>query len=234
MKTRANEFDELVGKLQMEKALELSVGDSVLELGCGFGQYTAMLGKKFKRIVGVDLSGKNIKYAKKNIKSSKYQFFMANAEEFNVNRKFDTILMLSLLEHVNNPISLLKNSKKLLSKKGRIIIEVPNAYSFNRQLAKYMGLINDEHFLPKEQISFFGHKRVYDIDLLKKHIKSAGLSVVKWGGLVFKPFTNDQMQLIINKKSVRWKNKFMSGLSKIGERFPAECTMLYTAVTHLK
>ena len=55
---RANEFDQWVGKLQTEKAIELGVGESILDIGCGVGQFTPLFLYRFKRVVGLDPSKK--------------------------------------------------------------------------------------------------------------------------------------------------------------------------------
>lgn len=136
-----------------------------------------------------------------------------------------------LLEHVDNPVQVLKNARTLLNNNGRIIIQVPNANSFNRQLAKIMGIIEDLHYLPEEQVERYGHKRVYDMNMLVEDIKASGLKIFKKGGLVFKPFTNEQMQLIISGKNKEWKEKFMWALLKLGKRFPLECAVIYTVAT---
>jgi 2-polyprenyl-3-methyl-5-hydroxy-6-metoxy-1,4-benzoquinol methylase len=226
METRANEFDERVGRLQMLEAIELSVGKSVLELGCGSGQFTPMLYERFDRVVGLDASEENIALARKTTLDNRHSFFVAKAEDFQIDEKFDTILMTMLLEHVDSPVAVLKNAKSLLKSDGRIIIQVPNANSFNRQLAKYMGLIQDLHELPKEQIEKYGHKRVYDIKMLIKDIEGAGLVPIHRTGIVLKPFTNAQMQLICNGHEEKWRCRFVDALAKIGERFPLECAII--------
>lgn len=227
METRANEFDSLVGEIQYRKAIELSVGENILELGCGIGRFTSMLSGRFKKVVAIDCSEENIAIARRGIPKENVCFFVSKAENFQIDKKFDTILLIMLLEHVNNPIQILENARSLLNSNGRIIIEVPNANSFNRQLAKIMGIIQDLHYLPEEQIQKYGHKRVYDMNLLMKDIKTSGLKIIKTGGLVFKPFTNQQMQLIIREESKHWKEKFMRALLRMGERFPSECAVIY-------
>lgn len=227
METRANEFDVRVGKIQMLKAIELSVGESVLEVGCGIGQFTPMLYDGFKRVVGIDLDPENIEIAKKTFCSPNHSFLVANAEKFSIDEKFDTILVAMILEHVDDPVAVLRNARDLLKDNGRIIIQTPNANSFNRQLAKYMGLIEDLHEVPEEQVVKYGHRRVYDLELLVKDIKLAGLKIIQQGGLVFKPFTNQQMQTIIDGKDEDWKERFLSALAKLGEWFPKECTIIY-------
>ena len=186
--TRDNEFDARVGILQMEKALELSVGDRLLEIGCGEGRYTQMFFEKFDLVVGLDLDKKNVEKAREQLGEGVY--VTADAQDFDLGEKFDTILVANILEHVDRPIDVLKCAKKHLTDKGRIIIIVPNAWSFNRQIGKEMGLIKELNKVPEEQVKRFGHKRVYDPFTLSADIGEAGLEIIESGGIVFKPFAN--------------------------------------------
>lgn len=54
--TRANDFDRLVGKIQTEYAIKYGVGNSLLDIGCGVGEYTPLFLSRFKRVVGLDPS----------------------------------------------------------------------------------------------------------------------------------------------------------------------------------
>ncbi len=51
----------------------------------------------------------------------------ANFEEMDSSQKYDIITIFHILEHVPDPIPLLKKIKSYLAKDGRIIIEIPNS-----------------------------------------------------------------------------------------------------------
>ena len=51
-------------------------------------------------------------------------------------KKFDSINLFDVLEHVTNPIQLLKNCHKLLRSNGIIIIEVPNDYKLLQKIVQ--------------------------------------------------------------------------------------------------
>ena len=76
------------------------------------------------------------------------------------NIKFNTILALHILEHLEDPINFLKTMKSLLADKGKIIIVVPNAESLHRHLGVKMGIIETIYDLGEEDIRV-GHKRIY-------------------------------------------------------------------------
>lgn len=122
--TRANDFDRLVGKIQTEYAIKYGVGNSLLDIGCGVGEYTPLFLSRFKRVVGLDPSKEYLKEAKQNTQGISY--LLGYGETFTTNERFDTISMNNILEHVDDPIALLQNCKKHLKYGGRIIVQVPN------------------------------------------------------------------------------------------------------------
>ena len=57
-----------------------------------------------------------------------------------------------------------------------------------------MGLIKNVHQLSKRDIKLFGHRKVYDLDLLSRDVTRAGLQIRKKGGIFLKPFPNADME----------------------------------------
>ena len=117
-RVRANNFDRLVGQIQTEKVMELGVGDSILDIGCGVGQYTPQFLYRFKRVVGLDPSKDYLKEARSV--GWRIEYIEGWGETFKLDEEFDTISMNNLLEHVDDPVALLINCKKHLAPKGRI------------------------------------------------------------------------------------------------------------------
>lgn len=226
---RVNDFDQWVGRLQTLKAIELGVGKSILDIGCGVGQFTPMFLGKFKRVVGLDPSEEYLKVARKKAKKADYniEYLVGFGETFKLNEKFDTITMNMLLEHVDNPIALLKNCKKHLAKRGRILVQVPNASSVTRRLGILMGIIDNTNHISNKERDYYGHKRVYTLDTLEKDCKKAGLKAVKKGGILFKPLPNEMLLKICREQGKEWTEKFMNALIKFGEDRPEDCANLY-------
>lgn len=65
--------------------------------------------------------------------------------------QFDLVMALHLLEHINDPVNYLENLKSLLSKKGKLLIEVPNLNSFLCEISPEYG----EFFYLYEHVSYF-------------------------------------------------------------------------------
>ena len=95
----------------------------ILDIGCGGGLLSEPLCKLGADVVGIDASEKNIKIAKIHAKKSglKINYYCASPENFNSKIKFDVILNLEIVEHVNNVNLFLKESSKFLRKDGLML-----------------------------------------------------------------------------------------------------------------
>lgn len=93
----------------------------VLELGAGYG------GSTCRHI----LTGQDLKYYATDITASEGIDYVADFEcdeiltYFPINAKFNSILILNVLEHTFNPIKILDNATKLLDRNGALIIIAP-------------------------------------------------------------------------------------------------------------
>ncbi|MCX7919875.1 MAG: glycosyltransferase [bacterium] len=109
--------------------IEKYLGQRILELGAGLGNYTRlMLGKE--RVVASDISSTFLVELKRRIvendrvKIIQYNVIDSPSEELKKER-FDTILCLNVLEHIQDDITALKNIAELMDDNSRLIIQVP-------------------------------------------------------------------------------------------------------------
>lgn len=212
-------FNSVLIKLRYKEFRRFFRGDSCLEFGCADGEGTKLLLKHFKRIVCVDGSKKLIERASKEIKIKKVTFIHSFFENVEINRKFDVILLTHVLEHVDDPLAVLRSAKRFLKKESIMIVDVPNALSIHRQVGVLMGMIQTEYSLHHGDLSI-GHQRIYDTNLLKNDIMKAGLRVVHEGGLFIKPFSNAQMEKLLTKKGI-------DAFNEVGKRYPAIAGEIY-------
>lgn len=91
----------------------------ILDVGCGNGALTTDLAKHCKRVVGIDISSKNIKQAKK---IPGPEFICGDATNYSFNRAFDAIVLSNVLEHIKDRVSFLK---KLALHTDKFLIRVP-------------------------------------------------------------------------------------------------------------
>jgi 2-polyprenyl-3-methyl-5-hydroxy-6-metoxy-1,4-benzoquinol methylase len=168
------------------------VGTSAIELGCGQGHFTKFLPNNFDFVVGVDGSKQMCNDTVQNC-TDDVQVVHSMFEDLDLGGdEFDSVFLLHVLEHVDDPVDFLKMASGLRTRKGKIFIVVPNAYSFHRLLGVGTDVIKDVHDLT-ERDEFVGHQRVYDKWLLRKHVEDAGLHMEASGGIFFKPLPGAMM-----------------------------------------
>lgn len=75
--------------------------NSILDLGCGTGNFLKKLEKRFNRTVGIDISKDMIEIAKQNCPTTK--FLVASVTDFNLEEEFDLITCnFDMINHLNS------------------------------------------------------------------------------------------------------------------------------------
>lgn len=200
----------------IEKLKEDLGPGQTLEVGCADGYLAKNLIKYTTHITGIDGSKKLIERAKKRkIKNS--TFICSLFEEYNPEVKFDYIILCDVLEHVLNPLSLLKFSKNWLRRGGKILIISPNANSIHRKVGVLAGMLSDIHDLNISDLRV-GHRRVYDSKILRKDIKKTGLRIIKEDGFFLKPLSDSQLDKL--------PDEVINAFYLIGEKIPKDLLAL--------
>lgn len=96
----------------------------VLDVGCGTGFFAFNAAKKGANVLGIDYSQKAIEEAKIRYQHKNLEFKVADVKK--INEKFDVIVSNGTLEHLDDPLKILKLFKLHLKPKGKIIITSPN------------------------------------------------------------------------------------------------------------
>ena len=88
---------------------------NILDIGCGGGLISEPMTRLGGKITGIDASEKNIKIAKLHAQKSglEIKYIKASPEELGIEKKFDIILNLEIVEHVDNLNLYIKSCKKL-------------------------------------------------------------------------------------------------------------------------
>ena len=166
-------------------------GGRVLELGCSDGFMTSELASMATHLDVVDGSKAFLAKAReRDIKNVQFHFGLF--ENYDSDFRYDHIVASYILEHVGNPIQILKNCARLLAPGGKVYVVVPNARALSRQLAQHMGLLSGLKELTENDRNH-GHRRVYDRAALNVDIEAAGLSQIQQGGLMLKILADFQM-----------------------------------------
>jgi 2-polyprenyl-3-methyl-5-hydroxy-6-metoxy-1,4-benzoquinol methylase len=129
------------------------------------------------------------------------------------NLLFDIIEMGFVLEHVENPLYIMKQYRQLLKANGSIFIAVPNAKSLHRLIGHKAGLLEDLHQLSEHDLQL-GHKRYFDLESIKELVLKAGLKIASIEGVFLKPITTDQI------KKLNFSREIMGALYQIGQVYP--------------
>ncbi|MFH1956139.1 MAG: class I SAM-dependent methyltransferase [Patescibacteria group bacterium] len=98
-------------------------GKKVLEIGCGTGRFAYEMVKRGADVVAIDYSQEGIKIAKDLYKHKNLVFQCKDLK--NTKGKYDIIISLGTLEHLDKPLQKLKLFKKHLKPKGSIIFTCP-------------------------------------------------------------------------------------------------------------
>ncbi|MDL2284123.1 class I SAM-dependent methyltransferase [Oxalobacter sp. OttesenSCG-928-P03] len=186
---------------------------SFLELGLGHGFTTNIFSENYTRHIVIEGSPAIIGNFKERFPSCNTQIIESFFEDFQTAEKFDVIMMGFILEHVDDPLKIIKRFKKFLSSSGKIFITVPNAEVLNRRIGVAAGLLNNIEELSENDI-LVGHKRYYTVESLTDLIVKSGLKIKKTEGIYLKPLTTSQMI------SLSLDHKIINALCEIGVNYP--------------
>lgn len=128
---------------------------------------------------------------------------------------FDAVIVSGLVHETTQPLELLQAAVRHLRPGGWMLVSAPNALSFHRLLAAECGMIASPHDLSALDIKL-GHPTVFDRQSLTRLAAEAGLIDLTFDGYLFKPFTNGQMQQIVELFGATLEE----GLIELGRKFP--------------
>ena len=107
----------------------------LLDAGCGFGQYDRFILSQFKNVsihsvdVKQDYLEDNRHYFQYDIKQKRIQFYEANLLDFSSKVKFDFIICVDVLEHIEDDVTVMKNLQNCLRDGGYFLMHSPSHYS---------------------------------------------------------------------------------------------------------
>ena len=113
---------------------------SILDIGCGGGLMSEPFARLGARVTGIDAVGENIKSAKIHAEQSglDIDYQQSTVEELNSKNKFDVVLNLEVIEHVNNQELFISKSCELIKNNGLMFIATINKTLFSLIFAKYI------------------------------------------------------------------------------------------------
>ena len=112
---------------------------SILDIGCGGGLMSEPLARLGAKVTGIDAVEKNVKSAQIHAEQNglKINYLQSTVEELDNKNKFDVVLNLEVIEHVNNQELFVSKSCELINDNGLIFIATINKTLFSLVFAKY-------------------------------------------------------------------------------------------------
>ncbi len=149
----ADQADGLLSPFLRERRMRIALlwmRGRVLDFGCGVGALAKYIPPS--RYIGVDQDADSLNEAKTRFPDHRFEIvtdfsiWMARRHI----EKFDTIVMLAVIEHLKKPQAILRNLSKMLTKKGRFVLTTPcpyfeNLYTRGTKLGLFSKHANEEH-----------------------------------------------------------------------------------------
>jgi len=121
---------------RIAKILKYAKGPDILDVGCAGGGFEIHQGgspywlhkhlqDRFPNVVGLDIQQEAISIMQR----LGYKVMVGNAEDLDLQERFDTIVAGELIEHLSNPGRFLEAAKRHLKPKGRVIITTPYPFA---------------------------------------------------------------------------------------------------------
>ena len=137
--------ENIIETFNLQKKDKILSGIKILDIGCGGGLLSEPMSRLGAEVFGMDASEKNIEIAKIHAKKSglNIKYFCSSPERFETNLKFDVILNMEIIEHVEDVGLFLKSSSRLLRKNGIMFVA-----TLNKTLKSYLfAIIGAEYIL---------------------------------------------------------------------------------------
>ena len=179
-------------------------GINILDIGCGGGLLSEPLARLGASVVGIDASKKNIDIAKHHLKKSNLSIEYQNVspENFSYKKKFDVILNMEIVEHVENIHEFICQSVKFLKDDGIMFIA-----TLNQTLKSYVfAIIGAEYVLRWLPIGTHDWNKFVKPEKLEKICKRNSLILKKIDGVKFNPLSNKWK--ISNDTSINYITKY--------------------------
>ena len=176
----------------------------ILDIGCGGGLLSEPLSRLGATVTGIDASDRNIKIAKMHLKKSKLDinYYCSSPESFEAKEKFDVVLNMEIVEHVDNVDFFLLKSSELLKKDGLMFIA-----TLNKTLKSYVfAIIGAEYILKWLPIGTHDWNKFLKPDDLINICKNNSLNLNNLIGVKFDILKNEW--IVSNDKSINYLAQF--------------------------
>ena len=158
---------------------------NILDIGCGGGLISEPMSRLGGTVTGIDASEKNIRIAQIHARKNNLdiRYLKKSPEQLNEFEKFDVILNLEIIEHVENVNLYIESCYKLLKKNGIMFTA-----TLNRTLTSYVkAIIGAEYILRWLPIGSHDWNKFIKPEELEKILTAKGFRTIDINGLEFNP-----------------------------------------------
>jgi len=169
---------------------------NILDIGCGGGLLSEPMCRLGGNVTAIDASKKNIDVAKFHSKENKLkiEYLCASPEKLKINKEFDVVLNMEVVEHVEDINLFLNKSSQLLKSNGLMFVA-----TLNKTLESYIfAIVGAEYILRWLPIGTHEWDKFVEPSKLIEFAKKHGLRLDKLDGMRFDILTN-QWKLSENK-----------------------------------
>ena len=184
--------NKLFEKKQLIKFSKKSLSNfDILDLGCGGGLVCEPLARLGANITGIDFVKQNIIAAKKHAKKSNtnIEYLHQDINNLKFKKKYDAVLILEVLEHIEDWKKIIINVKKLLKPGGKMIISTINRNFFSKLFAIFIAE-NILKWVPKETHTYC---KLIKPEELRSFLNKNKINVTDVSGLIYNPLSGQWM-----------------------------------------
>jgi 2-polyprenyl-3-methyl-5-hydroxy-6-metoxy-1,4-benzoquinol methylase len=218
------EFDHIVREYLLKKfEPEMRRDGTALELGAYRGDMTSQLLQYFNNIDVIEASEVLAEQVQARF-SDNVRVTTGLLENVEPSCLYDNIFLVHTLEHLDDPVEVLRRIGSWLAPAGRLFVAVPNANALSRQIAVHMGLISHNSAVTRGEYEH-GHRRTYSLDTLIGDVRAAALPLFNFGGVIVKPLANFQFDRSLAEGIV--SEEFIAACDSLASVFPDLSSSVY-------
>ena len=197
--------DNIISNFNLKKQTKPLKKVKILDVGCGGGLLSEPMSRLGAEVTGIDASEKNINVAKLHAKKSNLniKYLCCSPENFITDTKFDVILNMEIVEHVEDVDFFLKSCSKLLKKGGIMFVA-----TINKTLKSYLfAIIGAEYIMRWLPIGTHQWEKFVIPKDLENILKNYNLKLENLDGMKFN-LIKDEWSVSFDK-SVNYIGKFI-------------------------
>ena len=175
--------ENIIGNFKLKNKKKPLDKINILDIGCGGGLLSEPMTRLGANITGIDASSKNINIAKHHAKKNKLKinYICSSPEKLKIKKKFDVILNMEIVEHVDDINFFINSSSKLLKKNGLMFVA-----TLNKTLKSYMfAIIGAEYVLRWLPIGTHDWEKFVKPEDLRNILSKNNLKLEKLDGMNF-------------------------------------------------